>query len=42
MLLSVTHSPFIFDNVLDEFAEDMRKYVKDTAEPLLPNQISNN
>lgn len=27
LLLSVTHSPFIFDNELDRFAEDMSKYV---------------
>ncbi|GGA96361.1 AAA family ATPase [Puia dinghuensis] len=27
LLLSVTHSPFIFDNDLDSFAEEMNKYV---------------
>lgn len=29
LLLSVTHSPFIFENELDMDAEDMKKYVKD-------------
>lgn len=28
LLLSVTHSPFIFDNDLDIYAEDMSKYVQ--------------
>lgn len=27
LLLTVTHSPFVFDNELDEVAEDMSKYV---------------
>ena len=27
LLLSVTHSPFIFDNDLDEYATDMSKYI---------------
>jgi predicted ATP-dependent endonuclease of OLD family len=27
LLLTVTHSPFVFDNELDEMAEDMSKYV---------------
>jgi len=26
-LIAVTHSPFIFDNVFDEFAQDMRDYI---------------
>ncbi|MCM3294088.1 ATP-binding protein [Paenibacillus sp. MER 180] len=29
MLLSVTHSPFIFENELDLLAEDMNRYVRD-------------
>ncbi len=28
LLIAVTHSPFIFDNDLDELAEDMNKYVE--------------
>jgi predicted ATPase len=27
LLISVTHSPFIFDNELDEYAEDMSRYI---------------
>jgi predicted ATP-binding protein involved in virulence len=27
LLLAVTHSPFVFDNDLDHYAEDMNKYV---------------
>ena len=29
LLLSLTHSPFIFDNELHEFAEDMNKYISE-------------
>jgi predicted ATP-dependent endonuclease of OLD family len=38
LLLCVTHSPFIFDNDLDEFAEDMSKYV---STPTHENNILN-
>jgi len=30
-LATVTHSPFIFDNALDEYAADIRDYIKDNS-----------